>query len=109
MQEVPFGESGDWSIVNTSYFDSKGKLFAMERYLATFNNNGCGANILKETETDYYEDGKKIDSRYHLLDENDREINLEECPLPVANDRYVFALSLDAYLNEIGYRQVEKI
>jgi serine/threonine protein kinase len=102
IEESPFSESGDWNIVNTSYFDPEGKLFAMERYLAAFNSEGCGANILKKIETDYYADGRKLESRTRLLDENDREIHADGCSTPVKNDRYTFATTLDGYLKKIG-------
>jgi hypothetical protein len=103
IMESPYSESGDWNIVNTSYFDADGQLFALERYLASFVVEGCGETVIKVTSVDYYDHGRRLATQSRTTDQNDREITNGTCTTPVKNDRFTFETDLQKYLEKIGY------
>lgn len=95
--EVPVSMSGDWYIVLTHYFDSKGKTFAFERQ-TNFFNSMCTDGVAYETSTEYYDpDFKLIHKEYSLLDEKEQPLQKDSCQFPY-NLPYPISKNADDWL-----------
>ncbi|MDX9750259.1 MAG: hypothetical protein RBT71_04175 [Flavobacteriales bacterium] len=80
--EIPFSESGDWSIVLGHYFDAQGRTFAFERR-AAFYNSLCTDGLAHETATRHYApDGRETDALFSLKDEAGQDLDRAECDFP---------------------------
>jgi hypothetical protein len=77
--ESPYSESGDWNILYTHYFDSKGKTFAFSRE-ASFFNSICTEGIAVENMTKWYTNQlNMVDSSYTLRDEEAHDLAKDSC------------------------------
>jgi hypothetical protein len=65
--ESPYSQSGDWSLVISHYFDTRGLTFLVERQMSFFNGcwNDSTANMIpvRETSTTYFDSTGRLISR----------------------------------------------
>lgn len=72
--EIPYSESGDWSIIYKHYFDDDGKTFSFSKKESIFDNNVEGGAV-KEYLVRFYNDKfKNIGEINRVTDKDDRPI-----------------------------------
>lgn len=95
VSELPFSESGDWSIMYTHYFDKAGKTFAFEKQ-TNFFNSICTGGIAYETQTEFYNSAFQLIAKtYTLLDEENKTLSKDSCQFP-----YTYEYSISARIEE---------
>jgi hypothetical protein len=95
ISELPYSESGDWSIMYSHYFDSDGNTFAYERRIKAFNNFCPGDEefdlLTEEKITKLYSpEHTLIDSTYKMTDEHNLDITSKKCQQEVESENLVF-------------------
>lgn len=80
--ELPFSESGDWSIRLAHYFDESGRTFAFERH-TNFFNSICTPEMASETRSFFFDStGRRTDTLYVLTDQQNKALNRQACQFP---------------------------
>ena len=95
ISEIPYSESGDWSIMYSHYFDTNGNTFANERRIKAFNNLCPGDDefdqLTEEIITKFYSPKQAlIDSTYKMMDEQNLDITSKKCQQEVEGENLVF-------------------
>ncbi len=92
ISEIPYSESGDWTIILTHYFDKTGKTFAHKRQ-ADFFNSICTDGVAHEMRVEYYDSyGKLLEKIQTLMDDKKNPLPKDSCQFPY---EYEYRISKD--------------
>lgn len=92
ISEIPYSESGDWSIILTHYFDKSGKTFAHKRQ-ANFFNSICTVGAAHEMRVEYYDNnGKLLEKIQTWMDDKKNPLPKDSCQFPY---EYEYRISKD--------------
>lgn len=95
ISELPYSESGDWSIMYSHYFDTNGNTFANERRIKAFNNFCPGDDEFDQLSEEiitklYSPEHALVDSTYIITDEQNLDITYKKCQQQVESENLVF-------------------
>lgn len=83
IAQIPYSESGDWSIVCKHYFDENGNTFSFNREESIFDDNVAGG-IVREKLTMYY------DINFHKIGEVSRLTDKDNRPLGASKKKGMY-------------------
>ena len=97
ISEIPFSESGDWTIILTHYFDKAGKTFAHKRQ-ADYYNSICTDGMAHDVRVEYYDSNNKLlEKTQTLVDDKKNPLLKDSCQFPYEYE-YKISEDLGKYL-----------
>jgi len=90
IQEIPFSESGDWSLILTHYFTQKGLTFAFQKEFNYFNSI-CTEGIAHEREILFFDSAfRQIEREYGITDDKNQPLNKDSCLVQYKPEYQIF-------------------